>query len=164
MTHAGIRRGAALALAAVVPTLVGCYEYAPLPTAVAPAGHLVELEINDQGRAGLTDRFGPGVVGIEGRLVAQQGNELVLNIFRVSQLSGEKSQWAGETTRLDRGYVSTIKGRQFSASRTSLVALAGAAVIGFAIFNHGLLGSFSGPTSEPPPVDPPAKIRIPARP
>ena len=76
----------------------------PLASAsAAPVGQTIELQISDQGRVGLADRFGPGLASIEGRLVSQQSNEFIVNIFRVKQISGESTQWSGESARLDRG-------------------------------------------------------------
>ena len=76
-------------LAALLPSLNGCYEYMPLASASeAPVGQTIELQISDQGRVGLADRFGPGLASIEGRLVSQQSNEFIVNIFRVKQISG----------------------------------------------------------------------------
>lgn len=164
MMQRRIQRGVALGLAVLLlPSLSGCYEYAPLESAkAAPVGEIIELQVSDQGRVGLSDRFGPGLASIEGRLVSQQSNEFIVNIFRVKQINGESTQWAGESARLDRGYIATVKGRQFSSTRTLLVAAGAVIGLGLIIANRGLLGSFSGPTEDPPSTEPPAqRLRIP---
>jgi hypothetical protein len=162
MMRRTVRRRAMWALAAMLPALHACYEYVPLATTTPPADQLVDLQITDAGRTVLNDRFGQGVVDIVGRVVSQQGNELTVNVYSVTQLNGETTQWTGETVHLDRANIGMIKGRQFSASRTALVAIGGAAAVALVIANRGLLGSFSGPTTDQPSTDPtPAKVVIP---
>lgn len=150
-------------LAAMLPSLHACYEYAPLATSTVPVGETVALQINDQGRVGLAERFGPGLTEIVGRVVSQQPNEIALNVYQVSQVSGESSHWSGEMTHLDRSYIGSIKGRQVSASRTTVLAVGGAAVLYYLIVNRNLIGGFSGPTGDPASGPPPVSIRIPLR-
>src|ERR1044072_3531337 len=71
-----VRAGASLALVALVPTFLACYEYVPSATASPPVGQLVELQVTDRGRVGLGDRFGAGVQYIMGRLISEQGADL----------------------------------------------------------------------------------------
>ncbi len=164
--HHRIRRITVFALAALVsallPALTACYEYVPLATSTPPVDQTVALQITDQGRVGLGDRFGPGLAEVVGRVASSQGTELVVTVFSVSRLNGESTQWAGETTRLDRSYIGSIKGRRFSKARTAIVAVGLAAVTGYLIYNHGLNGSFSGPTGTPDPGPGPASQRVPA--
>jgi hypothetical protein len=165
MMRRSIRNCAAWALAGLVPAMQGCYEYVPLAATTPPVGELIDFQISDPGRVALNDRFGQGVTDIVGRIVSQQGNELTVNVYRVTQLTGENVQWNGETVHLDRGYVSMIKGRQLSTSRTVLVAAAGVVVAVLLLSSRNLIGSFSGPTSDPPSDGPtPAKVLIPVRP
>ena len=146
----------------MLPALHACYEYAPLATPAPVTGQLVELEVTDQGRVSLADRFGPGLAAVEARVVSQQENELVVNVYRVTQIGGESARWSGETTRFNRSLIGSIKGRQVSKSRTVTVAVIGALAAGYLIANRGLLGSFSGPTEDPPSGDPPnQRLRIP---
>jgi hypothetical protein len=138
--------------------LSACYEYRPL-TPPAPVGEMVALQITDQGRVSLSERFGPGLAEIQGRVVSNQGNEYVLNVFRVSQLGGQSAAWAGEETRLDRSFIGSIRGKTFSPVRTGLLAGA-AAVATYFIISRDLTGFFSGDPEEPV-VDPPLSVRIP---
>ena len=66
-----------------------CYEYVPIASAAPPVGQLVELQVTDRGRVGLGDRFGPGVQFIMGRLVSEQGNDLVISVGSVKNIDGE---------------------------------------------------------------------------
>lgn len=146
-------------IAALVPALSACYEYRPIETQPPPAGEQVALQITDQGRVTLSQRFGPGLAEIQGRMVSAQGSEYVINVYRVAQISGETAAWSGEPTRIDRSFVGSVKGRQISGLRTSLVAVvAGAA--GYFLVSRTLGGSFSGGHEDEPPP-PPLSNRIP---
>jgi hypothetical protein len=152
------RRRAALVLG--LPMLSACYEYVPLNTTAAKAGEMVTFEISDSGRVGLMDRFGSGLAAIEGRVESAQPDLYVISVFKVSQLSGESVLWSGESVRLQRAYVATTKGREFSPTRTTLMAIAAVAVAGTLLASTHLIGTFNGPTDEPTQPKP-ASIRIP---
>jgi hypothetical protein len=155
-----LRSGVVWVLAALLPTLHGCYEYTPLATSTPPSGQLVEFQISDQGRVGLSERFGPGLAEVQGRVVAEQGNEYIVNVFRVKQIGGESTQWSGETTRLDRSFVGSIKGRRLSKSRTAVIAVAGLAVIAYFASSRATGG---GSMTNDEPSGPPGQTnRIPA--
>jgi hypothetical protein len=147
------------ALALALPALHACYEYKPLITAAPPAGESIALQISDQGRTNLSERFGPGLAEIQGRVVSVEGSDYVVNVFRVSHIDGESAAWAGEVTRINRSFVGTVKGRQFSPLRTGLLGAVGIAGAYFLV-SRGLSGGFSGGHSDDP-TDQPATIRIP---
>jgi hypothetical protein len=158
----GIRVSALVAMAAVLPTLHACYEYKPLETQTPPVGDMIALQITDQGRIDLAERFGPGLAEIQGRVVANQGNEYVVNVFRVSQLNGETAAWSGEVTHINRTVVGMVKGRQLSPVRTTLLAVGGAVAVGY-LATRALSGGFSGGGDSPSTTPLPASIRIPVR-
>ena len=157
----GMRIAAVVAGTLSVLAVAGCYEYKPIEAQALPVGEAVSLQISDQGRVGLADRFGPGLAEVQGRLVSNQGNEYVLNVFRVSQLNGESSAWSGEMTRLDRSFVGTVKGRSFSPFRTTLLTIT-AGTAAYFILGRQLVGSFSGGHEETPP-DSMLRHRLPPR-
>jgi hypothetical protein len=148
--------------AAFLPA-VACYEYAPLPAAAPPIGETVAFDITDQGRVALADRFGPGVARIEGKIARADTSVYVVNVFSVAHLNGDKAMWSGETTSLQRSYLGTVSGRQFSRSRTAIVAVAVAGVVAAFIVSRNLSGSFAGSPSDPT-QHPPVSTRIPAAP
>jgi hypothetical protein len=148
-----------LALWVAVPVSQGCYSYVPIETNTPPLGETVALEITDQGRAVLADRFGQGLLRVEG-LVTEVDSEIVaLSVFRVSQLSGN-SRWSGETVRVGRGYVGRFERRQLSRPRTFL--LAGGLIGGFAVVvvSQGLFGTGAEGDSVPDDGGGPQQIRI----
>jgi hypothetical protein len=158
-----IRARAFFALAAVIPLFQGCYEYVPIATATPPVGQLVELQVSDRGRVGLGERFGPGVQYIMGRLVSEQGNDLVVSVGSIKNIDGETHLWSGDTTRVNKDFIATVKGRQISTTRTALMALAGGAAV-YLMISTKLLGAFSGSDDEEPTGPPIQSTRIPVVP
>jgi hypothetical protein len=156
-----------LSLLAGVPAvlslmLAGCYSYAPVDSqAPAPTGGYVELRISDRGRVGLTDRFGEGVREISGRVVNQEGNDLVLSVDRISNVDGEITRWAGDTTRVNRDYVGVMTARQFSVGKTSVAAAIVAAGI-YAMAVNGLIGGGHDVENNDDPNAGKATVRLPA--
>jgi len=138
------------AYAALVVILGGCYEYRPIETQSPPRGEQVALEITEQGRIGLSPPFGPGLAEIQGKMVSTQGSEYVINVYRVAQITGESAAWSGESTRIDRSFVGSVKGRQLSGLRTSLFAVVAGGALYFLV-SRTLSGSFSGGHSDPEP-------------
>jgi hypothetical protein len=165
MTYRLFRSRPGRALTALVlglPALTGCYEYVPITGAPPSVGEMVSFEITDSGRVGLSDRFGAGLAAIEGRVQATQRDQFVIDVYRVSHLTGESALWTGETVRLQRAYVGMAKGREFSRTRTTMMAVGAAAAVGVLIASAKLAGAFNGSTDEPAPPKP-ISVRIPFR-
>jgi hypothetical protein len=153
-------RGLAWMSVALLPTLQACYDYVPIATQSTPTGQLVELQITDQGRVGLSDRFGPGLDRITARVTSQRENDLVVDVYRVAHINGDNTQWSGESVQLNRSFVASVKGRQLSATRTTLMVGAAAAVL-YLTAGRALIGKASKPPDEGDPGDPPVSTRIP---
>ena len=158
-----VRAGASMALAALVSSVTACYQYAPIASATPSVGQLVELQVTDRGRVGLGDRFGPGVQFIMGRLVSEQGNDFVVSVGSVKNIDGETHMWSGDTTRVDKGFIATVKGKKLSTTRTALMALAGGVAV-YLIVSTKLLGAFSGSDDEGDTGPPIQSTRIPVVP
>jgi len=142
----------------------GCYSYAPIDSqAPAPTGRYVALRITDRGRVGLNERFGEGVRDISGRVLQQDGNDLVLSVDQVRNLEGETTRWAGEETRVNRDYVGFITERRFSAAKTSLIAAAAGAAI-YVMAANGLIGGGQDVQNNDDPNAGKASSRMPLRP
>jgi hypothetical protein len=139
----------------VIPAALGCYSYVPLDTSAGvQAGEHIAVEITDRGRAELSDRLGSGVTRVEGTLTRTDSVDLVMNVWRVAQISGPTARWSGETVRLRREYASRVQTRTLNRGKTYLVA--GAAVAGLVVFtkSFGLFGYASGDGDDggdPPP-------------
>ena len=141
---------------AVIPAALGCFQYTPLDTASGvQAGEHVAVDITDRGRAELSDRLGSGVLRLEGTLTRTDSVELVMNVWRVAQLSGPPSRWSGESVRLKREFASRVQARTLNRPKT--FAVAGAVVVGLVMFTRQfeLLGFSAGGDSVPngqPPI------------
>ena len=135
-----------------------CYDYVPLET-MPPAGERVSLVMTDQGRVNLAGRFGPGLATIDGTLVGIQDSNYIINVFRVSQISGSHALWTGEQSYINRALVGTVRARQLSVWRTTALVglIAGAA----ALTAGGLSAGGTQPEARSDSTKPPASTRIP---
>jgi hypothetical protein len=136
-----------------------CYKSVPLETSTPPVGETVSFIISDQGRVELSDRVGPGILRIEGRMIGTEGEQYVINVFRTAAIGGSTSLWSGEEMRLNRNLVSRLEGRQLSKSRTWLAAGAATSVVIAFIVTRGLTGLFGGDESPPREEEPPQSSR-----
>jgi len=140
----------------VLPAALGCFQYAPLDTSTGvQAGEHVAVEITDRGRTELSDRLGSGVLRLEGTLTRTDSVELVMNVWRVAQLSGPTTRWSGESVRFRREYASSVQQRTLNRGKT--FAVAGATAVGLVLFTRqfGLFGFSVGgddPGENPPPI------------
>ena len=149
-------------LAIALSAAQGCYNYVPLYTSPS-VGEVVAFTITDQGRVGLSDRFGPGLAQVEGLLTSKQDSVYIINVSSIAQVNGSTSQWSGETVRLPQTYVGMMQRRQFDRARTTTFATIATVAAGGTIavlIAHGLFGGYSGGT----PIDTTGgnqKVRIP---
>ena len=137
----------------------GCYEYVPIESPSAPVGKFVELKISDPGRVGLAPRFGAGLDLVEGQLISERDSDMTLKVMSVTNLDGEHMRWSGETVNLDRGFVRSVKSKRLSPVRTTVLVVAGGAVL-YALAARGLVGGGKDPPDTPDP-NPPISTRIP---
>ncbi len=146
--------------AALLLMTQACYEYVSVETTEAPVGQFVELRISDPGRIGLASRFGTGLDRVNGRLLAMPDSSLTLGVLSVTNLEGVRTPWAGEEVRLNRGFIRSMRSRQFSPTRTSVIAGAAAVVLYFTAVRP-LTGGGKDPRDPPDPIDPPISTRLP---
>jgi hypothetical protein len=147
-----VRRGAVCGLMAALGS--ACYSFVPAAKAPAP-GAEVGLEINDQGRVAIGSRLGPGVVRVEGRLVAVDSSRFIIDVGRVTQLRGLSIPI--DTLRLEfaLNLVERVEERRLSRSRTWLAAGLGAGVVATFVASKGFAGRGVPPEQNPtgPPVN-----------
>ena len=134
----------------MLPFCAACFAYAPPRSEVSP-GAAVAFELNQEGRDALTPALGPGVVRVEGNLIAIEGEEYVLDAYAAIQDRRYPSPLDGIRLRLDRKYVTEVEERRFSTRKT-LPVIGGAAVLvaGFFI-TRGFVARNTPP--EGPPGD-----------
>lgn len=130
----------------------GCYTYTPMPAAPAP-GTVLVLPLNDQGRLTLGPSVGPAAQTIEGTLQSRSDSAFVVSVNSVSYFNGGSNKWSGEPLTIGMSLVQDVKERQFSRSKTWLVAgAAAAAFLTFALSRS--LFSSSSPERQPNPGPP----------
>jgi hypothetical protein len=145
-----------LALGSLSLLLAGCYTYVPVTPGAAPAsGEPVALDITDNGRVSLAERFGPGLMRVEGRLT-NVTPDYSLNVHRVAYITGPATRWSGEQVRIDRALVGSVWQRKLSRGRTALTIGLAALAIGAAFVSIDLIGFFEGTNSQP--NEPPGPI------
>lgn len=144
------RRWTALLLVGVL-SLNACYATFPVNGKPTPNTRLV-LDLNDQGRVAYGERIGSSVREVEGTVESASDTAYVLSITSVRYLNGRSDKWAGERFAFAPEYVSRVRQREFSRSRTTLLGIAAAAVLTAAILAVDLLGTGSdGNRGEPDP-------------
>lgn len=131
-----------------------------MPGAAPPPGEPVALEITDAGRVGLSERFGAGLLRVEGRLTSSPGPDYALNVHRVAFYAAPASRWSGELVRIDRGFVGSIRQRKLSRSRTTLAVGVAALALGALIAGTDLVGFFNGSNNPPDPPPGPISNRV----
>jgi len=135
-----------------LPVLAGCYTYTPIAALQPAPGTNLSLVLSDEGRMQSVRQVGPYAMRIEGELVQANADDLVLAVSDVVDIRGTRSKWTGETVSLPRTYVMTTYQKQFSRSRTALLATAVGAGIVAIIASRNLLGfGGSGNTGGIPP-------------
>jgi hypothetical protein len=136
-------------LAVSVGTLylcTACYQYVPVQS--APVGSQVSVEINDDGRVALRDQLGPGIVRLEGRVTAMEGNALVLSTSSVTQISGRPTPVDTVRVRVSQGYIERIDERRLSRTRTWMVVGGAVAIAAGFLLSGGIGGR--GPSPDQP--------------
>lgn len=137
---------------AFLPVLAGCYTYTPIATLQPAPGTNLSLVLSDEGRMQSMRQVGPYAMRIEGELLQATSDDLVLAVSDVVDIRGTRSKWTGESVSLPRSYVTMTYQKQFSRSRTAVLATAALGGIVALIAARNLLGiGGSGETGQTPP-------------
>jgi hypothetical protein len=135
-----------------LPVLTGCYTYIPIATLQPAPGTNLSLVLSDEGRMQSMRQVGPYAMRIEGELLQATPADFVLAVSDVVDIRGTHSKWTGESVSLPRSYVTMTYEKQFSRSRTVLLATAVAGGIVAIIAGRNLLGiGGSGDNGSNPP-------------
>lgn len=140
--------------------LTGCYTLRPARSTPVP-GEVVALDINDQGRVALGGAIGPEIARIEGRLVNNDPEELLLSVRRLEFLRGGDQTWTGERVRIRRDFVGNMYERQLSRPRSyTLAAIIVAGAVTF-FATRDLFGLGTRPDDPGDNKPPPTELRWP---
>jgi hypothetical protein len=132
--------------------LSACYTYVPVQTSPRVGAH-VGIEVNDEGRMALRDRIGPGVVRLEGKVAAVEGDELVVDASSVTQIRGLPLPLDSMRLRLRQSFLDRVDERRLSRTRTWIVVGGATAVVTAFLASKGF--SSRGTPPEEPPSGPP---------
>lgn len=155
-----IRATAALLL--LLPPLTGCYTYVPVASSAVPPGTEVTMAVTDRGRVALTDAIGPGVRRIGGSVMSSTDSSVVLAVRSVQHIDlGVPVRWDGERVEVSRDFVSEIREKRLSRTRTGfMIGLALLGAVGASAIVIDGFGSDPDGT-KPDDGEQPQTIRIP---
>ena len=99
--------------------LCGCYEYLPAPSgSAALTGRKVSVTLTDMGSAALAAQIGPANDAIDGTLLADSANTLLVAVNSVRNRNGLEQGWRGERLSVPFQFVDRLEQRSFSKRRT----------------------------------------------
>lgn len=142
----------AVKLAAVAGALTlctGCYTYVPASTAPV-AGSEVAVILTDRGRVALNDRVGPEIDQLRGRLVSSTDSSVTVSMKESVSLRGVSANWTDEMLTLTRDHFGSVRLKQLSRGRTTVLAGGFGAALAAVVLTSSLVGG----TSETIPTTP----------
>ena len=121
----------------VIPLVVGCYTYRPLPSTPPAAGTRVSAELTDQGSVDLSPQLGAEVTEVRGEVVQADSTALRLAILTTANRRGIEADWQREQVAIPVNALGRLEQRKLSVGGT---ALAGGLVLGGLYAMYRLLG------------------------
>jgi hypothetical protein len=148
------RVGAALLVVSSVST--GCYSYVPISMANVAPQEDVRLRVTEDAAARLAKDVGVFSTEIDGQFARESADSVSVGVSVDRAYRGTTIGTTTQVLFLGRSEVLEVRKREFSRSRTVLVA-AGTAV-GFGLLAVGItqLVDPNGPSQDQPPPPPPA--------
>jgi hypothetical protein len=131
--------------------LQGCYESLPLQMDVPPVATRLQVTLNDQGRAALSEQLGTAVDKVEGDFVAVRNDAYVVQVHKVMQFNRNSTIWNGERVSIAKQYAAGFQLRRLNAVKTSFAAVAVVAGVTAFFLGRSLL---TGGGSESVPATP----------
>jgi len=122
----------------------GCFTYTNARPGVSYDSRPVQVTLTDSGSVVLASQIGPSMVSVNGILVADSAQMLVVSVQSTERRDGTVLDWKGERVTIPQVLVASLGARQFSASRTTLVTVLGLAAIVAVTEAFGGLGSGPG--------------------
>lgn len=112
--------------------LGGCFSYAPVSGTLPRPGARVKVELQTPQEFRAGDLTANDVVEVTGEVISADSSALVLSAFTLTSRSRAEHVTTGETTRVPRLNVASVRENRISPLRTA--ALTGLVVLGGAIF------------------------------
>jgi len=121
------RIGPVVGLVPVVWLLAGCYSYVPVQPGTPGPGSFVRVEVNDQGASKLTSVLGPGVLQLNGLVLAQEDQTISMLVNTYQTTRNAELTGINDPVRLSIEQIRHVEQKQMSRARSLLL---GAAVLG----------------------------------
>lgn len=115
------QRSVSVLCALALALQIGCYSYRPMQSEPPAPAQQAGIVINDRGRVLLGDRVGATVDRIDGKVISRQGGNLVLDVYRVTDLRGNMATWTGERITIPDEAILGYRARKFSIAKTLLL-------------------------------------------
>jgi len=112
------------------PSLVGCYNYAPLESGAPTPGQVIQLSLTQEGSDRVARFYGPGISQLDARVRAMRADTLDLEVRRARNQQGFESSFALDSLLLPRSAVASISERKFAVGQSLLL---GGVVLGGAV-------------------------------
>lgn len=149
------RLAGAAALAALIGGAGGCYTFAPVPTpatAAVPADAYVRVALSDAGASALQPVGGESVRAIEGPLVRQAGDTVVVRADRLlTTVAGVDVTWTRGEIAVPAPWRTTVERRHLARGRTALLVGGGVALSAGILALVRALGDAQGDAGGGPP-------------
>jgi hypothetical protein len=146
-------------LAGAMALCTGCYTYAPLSASPVP-GSEVAVILTDRGRVALNDRVGPEMDELRGRLVSRTDSTVTLSMMESVSLRGVSASWTDEVLTLRGDDYGSIRLKQLSRGRSTVLAAGFAAAMTLVVMTSSLVGGDSNTTPSTPPGGEPPSSRV----
>lgn len=131
---------AAFAVALVTWT-TACYDLRPTMQIEPRQDVEFRLELTDAARVAVVDKLGPEVKEVTGRVVRRDGDDVTLAVAEVIYLRGDQHRMGGEEVHFNRQQLSSVTERQFSLTKSLLLAAGVAVAVGLFVGSRSLFGS-----------------------
>lgn len=118
-----------LALGALLLGSGGCYSYQPQDGAIPPAPETVRIELTGEGRDVMEQRRGLALETFEGRVLEQNGDDLLFEARLPANLLAYSDRAVIDTLELRRQHIRAVDVKQFSMQRTVVGSVVGVAAL-----------------------------------
>lgn len=140
-------------IGALLAAPLGCYRYVPTTMEAVQAGDHVRAVLSPEAQRDLQDRVGMDLSILDGKLLEDNGDQVVVSVPTVKLESAFGAQSLHQNIDVSRGQIARVDVRQLDKFRTYGLIGIGAGVIAVATvkaFAGGEPGSPNGPGTDPP--------------
>lgn len=118
----------------------------------------MELVLNDQGRAAMSERLGTMVEKVEGTVLSQTADSYTIAVAKVSQFNGNASTWNGEQVTVRKDQTAGYQVRRLNVLKTVAVAAVVTVALAYLFFGSAITGGGTDDKPTPPDGGPPSRV------